>query len=118
MSHKNALQNELARGGVLIESWVKTHREHKHEAKRQRRRALNDGELAKLFDVKISQTARRKSDTLGRERREEIRDAMKHTWRGYEENAYGRDELKPASGGFNDKVRSCNKSCDKIITTL
>jgi len=35
------------------------------------------------------------NDTLARERREIIRDAMKHTWSGYRKYAWGKDELKP-----------------------
>ncbi|ORX71112.1 glycoside hydrolase [Linderina pennispora] len=36
-------------------------------------------------------------------RRRSVRSAMKHAWDGYRQYAFGHDELKPVSNGFNDK---------------
>jgi len=43
------------------------------------------------------------SDTLARQRRIHIKNAMIHAWKGYEEKAFGSDSLRPVSGkGNND----------------
>eukprot|EP00164_Ancoracysta_twista_P002808 GFYU01003736.1.p1 GENE.GFYU01003736.1~~GFYU01003736.1.p1 ORF type:complete len:603 (+),score=177.51 GFYU01003736.1:130-1938(+) len=41
-------------------------------------------------------------DEETRERRQAIRDAMKHAWDGYKKFAWGKDELKPVSKSFQD----------------
>lgn len=42
------------------------------------------------------------SDKLARERREKIKEGMKHAWNGYKKFAWGRDELKPLSHAGHD----------------
>ncbi len=42
------------------------------------------------------------SDKLGRERREIVKNGMKHAWKGYKAYAWGHDELKPESGTPSD----------------
>lgn len=44
---------------------------------------------------------REKSDALARERREAVKNAMKHAWGGYKKYAFGYDELQPVSGTGN-----------------
>jgi len=56
--------------------------------------ALADGG----FSDEVTMQERQKSDRLGRQRAARIKAAMQHTWRGYEEKAFGADELKPRSG--------------------
>lgn len=43
-----------------------------------------------------------KSDGVARKRREEVKAAMVHTWNGYKSRAWGRDEIKPGSGGYTE----------------
>ncbi|CAM9913317.1 unnamed protein product, partial [Hapterophycus canaliculatus] len=38
---------------------------------------------------------REESDRLGRERAAKVKEAMQHAWKGYEEFAWGADELAP-----------------------
>jgi len=45
----------------------------------------------------LSEEALKKSDELGRVRRESVKNAMKHAWSGYKQYAFGFDELKPLS---------------------
>lgn len=40
---------------------------------------------------------RRKSDEKGRQRAKEVKEAMRHAWKGYEDFAFGDDELLPRS---------------------
>lgn len=40
---------------------------------------------------------RLESDRLGRERARAVKAAMEHAWTGYEQYAYGADELQPRS---------------------
>ena len=47
----------------------------------------------------ITQDTRRLSDERARERREHVKNAMKHAWHGYKTNAFGADEVRPVSGG-------------------
>jgi len=50
----------------------------------------------------ITEAMKIESDQLGRERRENIKDGMKHAWEGYRRYAWGRDELKPLSNNGVD----------------
>lgn len=50
----------------------------------------------------ITEAMKIESDRLGRERRENIKDGMKHAWEGYRRYAWGRDELKPLSNNGVD----------------
>jgi hypothetical protein len=49
-------------------------------------------------DSSLTPEILRKSDLFAKERRESIRNAMKHAWSGYETHAFGADELAPRSG--------------------
>lgn len=57
-------------------------------------KALADGG----FSDQVTPEAMAESDRLGRERARKIKEAMQHTWSGYERKAWGADELKPRSG--------------------
>eukprot|EP00590_Aulacoseira_subarctica_P005390 CAMPEP_0172417882 /NCGR_PEP_ID=MMETSP1064-20121228/4368_1 /TAXON_ID=202472 /ORGANISM="Aulacoseira subarctica , Strain CCAP 1002/5" /LENGTH=473 /DNA_ID=CAMNT_0013156437 /DNA_START=31 /DNA_END=1449 /DNA_ORIENTATION=- len=51
----------------------------------------------------ITQQMKDSSDKIARERREFVKDAMKHAWSGYKKYAFGADELLPLSkkaGGY------------------
>jgi hypothetical protein len=50
----------------------------------------------------VTEAMKIESDQLGRERRENIKDGMKHAWEGYRRYAWGRDELKPLSNNGVD----------------
>ena len=39
-----------------------------------------------------------RSDTIAIQRKEHIKNAMKHAWKGYKEYAFGYDEIRPVSG--------------------
>ncbi len=43
------------------------------------------------------------SDKAARIRRKHVKASMKHAWDGYKKYAFGHDEVKPISGGFNDR---------------
>lgn len=43
-----------------------------------------------------------KSDAVARKRRAEVKAAMVHTWNGYKSHAWGRDEIKPGTGGYTE----------------
>jgi len=47
----------------------------------------------------ITQETRGISDERARERREHVKNAMKHAWHGYKTNAFGADEVRPVTGG-------------------
>jgi len=49
-------------------------------------------------DFRLTKDLKTRSDELARERRDVVRNAMKHAWRGYETRAFGADELLPRSG--------------------
>ena len=44
------------------------------------------------------------SDTLARQRRIHIKNAMIHAWKGYEEKAFGSDSLRPVSGKGDNNI--------------
>ena len=46
---------------------------------------------------RITDELRAKSDEVARSRREHIKNAMKHAWKGYETYAFGQDEVHPQS---------------------
>jgi len=50
------------------------------------------------FDDKTLLDSQAKADKWA----DEVRDAMRHSWRGYRKRAFGRDEMKPVSGGAKD----------------
>lgn len=47
---------------------------------------------------------------------EEIREAMRHTWRAYKAKAWGRDDIKPDSGGGKDWCRLAVTMLDGLST--
>ncbi|CAM9566441.1 unnamed protein product [Pylaiella littoralis] len=52
---------------------------------------LKDG----ITIIEVTQEMRDKSDHDGRERAAKVKEAMQHAWRGYEQYAFGADELSP-----------------------
>ena len=65
---------------------------------------------------------RQESDELGRKRAEEVKGAMRHAWSGYEQYAFGADELLPRSKRGKEKwggmgvtlVDSLGKCCNEL----
>ncbi|CAN0170907.1 unnamed protein product, partial [Ascophyllum nodosum] len=51
----------------------------------------------------ITEEMRQESDELGRKRAEEVKGAMRHAWSGYEQYAFGADELLPRSKRGKEK---------------
>ena len=49
----------------------------------------------------ISDPLKRKSDQVARSRRAFVKRAMEHAWKGYEQHAFGADEVMPQSGGVS-----------------
>jgi len=47
----------------------------------------------------VTKNLTHESDLIAYERREHIKNAMKHAWKGYKKYAFGYDEVKPVSGG-------------------
>ncbi|KAL9182005.1 hypothetical protein ACHAXT_012348 [Thalassiosira profunda] len=47
----------------------------------------------------ITQQMKDESDELARSRRVHVKAAMQHIWRHYKDRAFGKDEIKPISGG-------------------
>lgn len=47
---------------------------------------------------------------------DEVRDAMRHTWRGYKAKAWGRDDIKPDSGNVKDWCRMAVTMLDGLST--
>jgi len=47
---------------------------------------------------------------------DEVREAMRHTWRGYQKKAWGRDDLKPDSGQAKDWCRMAVTMVDGLST--
>lgn len=58
------------------------------------------------------------NDTLARERREDIRDAMKHAWSGYRKYAWGKDELKPLKKEGRDNYGGMGTTLVDSLDTL
>ncbi|KAK2624030.1 hypothetical protein QTJ16_006664 [Diplocarpon rosae] len=54
--------------------------------------------IPKIQHAAVRETAREKS--IRESRLEEVRNAFLHSWKGYKEEAWGKDELKPISGGY------------------
>eukprot|EP00904_Undaria_pinnatifida_P011230 jgi/Undpi1/7237/HiC_scaffold_22.g09710.m1 len=54
---------------------------------------LRDG----VSPIPVTDEAKMESDRKGRERAKSVKGAMQHAWRGYEEFAWGEDELAPRS---------------------
>ncbi|CAN0083356.1 unnamed protein product [Scytosiphon promiscuus] len=52
---------------------------------------LKDG----ITTFEVTHEMREESDRLGRERAVKVKEAMQHAWRGYEQYAWGADELAP-----------------------
>lgn len=50
----------------------------------------------------VTDEMKAESDKLGRQRREKIKDGMRHVWAGYKKFAWGADELKPLSNRGHD----------------
>ena len=50
----------------------------------------------------VTDEMRKKSDDEARERRESVKNGMKHAWEGYKRYAWGRDEVKPISNRGSD----------------
>eukprot|EP00752_Nemacystus_decipiens_P015936 g14242.t1 len=52
---------------------------------------LKDG----ISTTPVTEAMRAESDRVGRERAVKVKEAMQHAWRGYEQHAWGADELAP-----------------------
>ena len=55
------------------------------------------------YDDDVSDELLEKSDVFGRRNAEIVKEAMEFAYRNYEKRAMGHDELRPKSGGINDK---------------
>eukprot|EP01039_Chlorochromonas_danica_P009873 gene9873-10919_t len=76
--------------------------------------ALVDGRTTTV----ITQEMKDESDRLGRERREKIKDGMRHAWTGYKNHAWGRDELRPISGSSKDNWGGMGMTLVDSLDTL
>ena len=50
----------------------------------------------------LTESILNQSDNVARSRRFHVLNAMKHVWKSYKENAFGKDELHPVSGKGSD----------------
>mmetsp|Transcript_4411 Transcript_4411/g.5080 ORF Transcript_4411/g.5080 Transcript_4411/m.5080 type:complete len:357 (-) Transcript_4411:547-1617(-) len=67
---------------------------------------------------KITEELMIQSDELARERREHVKNSMKHLWNGYRDNAFGMDEVKPISGGGNNRWTGLGTTLVDSLDTL
>jgi len=58
------------------------------------------------------------SDKLARERRDHIKNSMKHAWKGYRDNSFGMDEVEPISGGGNNRLTGLGTTLVDSLDTL
>jgi len=67
-------------------------------------------------------TAKHSEETLFKSQNEAyawadaVRDATRHSWNGYKQRAWGRDEIKPVSGGGKDWCRMAITMLDSLST--
>uniref|UniRef100_A0A7S3Q0Z8 alpha-1,2-Mannosidase n=1 Tax=Chaetoceros debilis TaxID=122233 RepID=A0A7S3Q0Z8_9STRA len=66
----------------------------------------------------VSDRVIERSDALARERREHIKNAMKHAWNGYRTEAFGFDEVNPLSGGGNLRWNGLGTTLVDSLDTL
>lgn len=59
-----------------------------------------------------------KNDNLARQRRKQIRNAMKHAWEGYRTYAWGQDEIKPLSKQGHDNMGGMGVTLVDSLSTL
>lgn len=67
---------------------------------------------------KINQDVKYASDEAAKIRKEHVKNAMKHVWKGYRTRAFGYDELLPVSGGKNTRWMGVGMTLVDSLDTL
>ncbi|KAF9570303.1 hypothetical protein EC968_002022 [Mortierella alpina] len=82
-------------------------------------RVRGKGSVTSLKKIQYAFAAESDEDRVEREKRQEaVRQGFAHAWKGYKENAWGHDEVRPVAGGYRDAFNGWGATMIDSLDTL
>ncbi|KAG0293545.1 hypothetical protein BGZ98_002122 [Dissophora globulifera] len=93
--------------------------ENSSTARERYERVRGKGTRSSLKKIQFDFPAESEQNRLEREKRlKAVRDGFEHAWSGYRNQAWGHDEIKPVSGGFQDRFNGWGATMIDSLDTL